>query len=347
MRHIYIILYLFLMISSLATYSFAKERTVIVYNWSEYIPAQVLRQFQKETGIRVIYSTYESNEAMFAKLKIVKGVGYDVIVPSTYFVALLRENNLLQKIDTTKLSNFKNLNPALLNLPFDPNNEYTIPYMWGSDVLLMNSTRVDTKKITSWNDLLLPEFKRHIFLSDDLRDTFGIALMACGLSPNTRNLQEIEKAGTWLRELMPSVYIFDITAQKQVFITEEVRIGTAWNGDAFIAIQENPNLVAIYPKEGVPMWVDSFAIPIGAQNTDEAYEFINFMLRPEIAAQCVQEYSYSTPNQKALEYLPKEFVESPLINPPLDVIKKMKTLDSVGSAIKEYEHIWERLKVER
>lgn len=347
MKQICFILCLLFSLCSLHTYVFAKERTVIVYNWSEYIPAQVLKQFQKETGIRVIYSTYESNEAMYAKLKIVKGVGYDVIIPSTYFVSLLKKDNLLQKIDKSKLSNFKYLNPALLNLPFDTNNEYTIPYMWGSDVLLMNSKVVDTSKISSWNDLLLPEFKRHVFLSDDLRDTFGIALMALGLSPNTRNLQEIEQAGMWLQKLMPSVYIFDVTAQKQVFITEEVRIGTAWNGDAFIAIQENPSLVAIYPKEGVPMWVDSFAIPIGANNVEEAYEFINFMLRPEIAVQCVQEYSYSTPNQKALEFLPKELAENPLINPPLDVIKKMKTLDDVGSAIKDYERIWEKLKVEK
>lgn len=347
MKQVLSILCLFLVFSSLTTEAFSKSRTVVVYNWSEYIPIQVLKQFEKETGIRVVYSTYESNEAMFAKLKIVKGVGYDVVVPSTYFVSLLKENTLLQKIDIKKLSNFKNLNPSLLNLSFDKNNEYTIPYMWGSTVLLMNSKFVDTKKITSWNALLLPGFKRHIFLSDDLRDTFGVALMANGLSPNTTNKQEIEKAGAWLQRLMPSVYIFDITAQKQVFITEEVRIGTAWNGDAFIAIQENPSLVAIYPNEGVPMWMDSFAIPVGAKNVEEAYEFINFMLRPEIAAQCVEEYNYSTANIKAVEYLPKEIAQSPLINPATDIVKKMKTLDGVGLAIKEYERIWEKLKVEK
>lgn len=347
MKRVYAILYVCLVICSLVTTSFAKERTVVVYNWSEYIPAQVLKQFQKETGIRVIYSTYESNEAMFAKLKIVKGSGYDVIVPSTYFVSLLKENNLLRKIDIKKLSNFKHLNPALLNLAFDPKNEYTIPYMWGSTVLLMNSKFVNTKTITSWNDLLLPQFKRRVFLSDDLRDTFGIALMSLGLSPNTQNKAEIDKAGAWLERLMPSVYIFDVTAQKQVFISEEVYIGTAWNGDAFVSIQENPSLTAIYPKEGVPMWIDSFAIPVGAQNIEEAYEFINFMLRPEIAVQCVQEYNYSTPNKSAIKLLPKALMESPLINPPDDVVKKMKVLRNVGSAITEYENIWERLKVQQ
>ncbi|MGL4721899.1 MAG: ABC transporter substrate-binding protein [Desulfovibrionaceae bacterium] len=322
-----------------------KKRVVIIYNWSEYIPENVLKQFEKETGIRVIYSTYESNEAMFAKLKILEGKGYDIIVPSTYVISKLKNNNLLHPIDKSKLTNFANINPLLLGQSFDRKNEYSIPYMWGSTLLLVNKSKIDPTKITSWNDLKKKEFKGHVFLSDDLRDTMGIALRTLGFSPNTRDAKQIEQAAKWLEELMPSVRVFDITAQKQAFVSKEVLIGTVWSGDAFVAIEENSDLVPVYPKEGVSLWIDSFVIPKGAKNIDEAHEFINFLLRPEIAAQSVEEYFYSTPNIHAVQYLPPEIVKNSLINPPDKLIEKSAILDDVGDAIGIYEQSWEKIKV--
>ena len=342
MRTIRVFFFL-VMLSIISVASYTKERTVVIYNWSEYIPRNVIEDFQKETGIRVIYSTYESNEAMFAKLQIVQGKGYDVLVPSTYVVPLLQNNDLLQKIDTTKLPNLRHIDPYFLTL-HGINNTYTVPYMWGVTVLLYNKKAIQ-QPLTSWNDLFIPQAKDKIFLSDDIRDTFGVALMAQGLSPNATQKSTIEMAAMWLKNLFPSVYIFDVTAQKQAFINEEVLMGTAWNGDAFISITENPNLHAIYPKEGSPMWLDSFAIPKNAKNTEEAYAFINFMLRPDIAARCVQEYFYSTPNKDAIALLPKTLQENALINPPRTAILKMKLITDVGNALQTYEKLWEQLKV--
>lgn len=220
-----------------------------IFSWSEYIPQDVVNSFTKETGIKVVLSTYESNEAMYAKLKLLQGKGYDLIIPSSYFVELLAQDGLLAPLDKSRIQGLENLDPASLDLPFDKGNALTVPYMWGSVGLLINKREVDPATITSWRDLTRPEFKGRVLLSDDLRDTFGMALKACGHSINSTNPEEIRAAYEWLRELKPSVRIFDVTATKQAFISEEVVAGFSWNGDAFIAMQENPDLDSSCPEK--------------------------------------------------------------------------------------------------
>ncbi len=323
----------------------AKESVVNVFNWSEYIPQDVLDQFTKETGIKVIYNTYESNEAMYAKLKLLEGKGYDVVVPSTYMVDLLREAKLLSVIDKSKLPNIKHLDPARVSQAFTMEDTYSIPYMWGAQGFMVNKNVVDPKSITSWNDLFRPEFKGKILLSDDMRDTFGAALLATGSELNTKDPAKIKAAFDWLVKLKPSVRIFDVTAAKQALISEEVAAGFIWNGDAFIAMQENPNIVFIYPKEGLPLWMDSFAIPAQAENKEAAHAFINFMLRPEIAARCVEEYNYSSPNLGVKALVPEELASSRLIFPTQEDLGKSQFSKGLGDTQKVYEDFWVDLKI--
>ncbi|MFV0423081.1 ABC transporter substrate-binding protein [Oleidesulfovibrio sp.] len=322
------------------------EKVVNVYNWSEYTPQHLLTQFTEETGINVNYTTYESNEAMFAKLKLLDGKGYDVVVPSTYFVTLMREQGLLAKIDRSKLSNFDQLDPFVLNQPFDPQNDYSIPYMWGSTSILVNTDRVDPASITSWHDLLRPEFKGKVILSDDMRDTMGMALLATGHSVNTRDEAEIKDAYEFLKKLYPSVRVFDVTATKQAFASEEVVIGMSWNGDATVLTQEMPNLQYIYPKEGAPLWLDSLCIPKNAENKDNAHAFINFLLRPEIAKQIVEEYLYSTPNKGAWHLLPEGLKNSRAVSPSEKDMSESEFCDAVGPALQIYERYWQMLKTQ-
>ncbi len=322
-----------------------KAQVINVFNWSEYIPQDVLDQFTKETGIEVVYTTYESNEAMYAKIKLLGGKGYDIIVPSTYFVDLLRENNLLSSIDKSKIPHIKHLDAARIDQAFTTTDTYSIPYMWGGQGFMVNKNVVDPASITSWNDLFRPEFHGKILLSDDMRDTFGAALMATGAKLNTKDPAEIKKAFEWLQKLKPAVRIFDVTAAKQALISEEVAAGFIWNGDAFIAQQENPNLVFIYPKEGFPLWMDSFAIPAQAENKEGAHAFINFMLRPDIAARCVEEYNYSTANADAREHLPEEIASSALIFPSADNLGNSQFSKGLGDAQKIYEDFWVQLKI--
>lgn len=315
---------------------------VVVYNWSDYIPQEVLNAFTKETGIKVVYSTYESNEAMYAKVKLLQGRTYDVVCPSTYFIAQMIDDGLLRKLDHNMIPNLANIDPKLLNQSFDPGNLYSVPYMWGNYGLIVNRAKVEGE-VNSWHDLLRPEFKGKVMISDDPRDTIGMALLANGLDPNTRSEADLKKAFDFLHKVRASVRVFDVTAGKRAMVNEEALIGAIWNGDAMLAIEENEDLDFIYPKEGVPLWADNFAITSGAANVENAHIFINYMMRPEVAVLCLEEYGYSTPNLKAIEIMDEELVENRILNPNDDDLKNSVMLDGVGSAQKLYNQYWDKL----
>lgn len=321
-----------------------EEKVLNIFCWSEYLPQEALDKFTEETGIKVVYSTFESNEAMFAKLKLLDGKGYDLVVPSTYFIEQMRNDGLLRPLDREKLTNIGKLDPRLMDQEYDPGNAYSIPYMWGATGLMVNRNAADPATITSWGDLMRPEFRDRIILSDDIRDVVGFALKLDGNSLNSRSEDEIKKAFETLEKLKPAVRVFDVTATKQAFIGEEVVAGIIWNGDAFIAIEENPDLAFIYPKEGAALWVDSFAIPKGAEHPDNAHKFIDFMLRPENAALVVEEFKYSTPNLEAKKFLPENLRESRLIFPTDEDLRNSEVTMGVGEAKPIYERLWERLK---
>ncbi len=325
----------------------AGKGEVIVYNWSEYIPADVLQNFTKETGIKVIYSTFESNEAMYAKVKLLGGRGYDVVVPSNYFLALMRQEKMLSELDHSLLPNIKNLDSKMLNASYDPGNRYSMPYMWGATGLAYNSKFVKPGQVVSWKDMLRPEFKGKIILSDDLRDCFSLALKAKGYSINSNSQREVEQAYEFLRLLKPSVRVFDITAIKQTLISEEVWLGPIWNGDFLVAQQENENLKFVFPEEGAMLWVDSFVILNGAQNKQNAHTFINYMLRPEVAKRCIEEYMYSSPNLAGLKLLAPELRQNPILVPGENELKNSELQSGVGSFLSVYEKYWEKLKTEK
>lgn len=316
-----------------------------IYNWSEYMPEEVLNRFTKETGIKVVYSTYDSNEAMYAKLKLTGEQGYDIAVPSTYYVNKMRQENLLQKIDKSKLTNFKNLDKKLLDGSYDPDNEYSVPYLWGTTGLAVNAAEIDPSQVTSWADLWKPEYKGQVLLTNDLREVFHLGLAVQGYSGNTTDENEIKAAYEKLRSLIPNVRLFDSESPKQAYLSGEANIGMIWSGEAFMANQENPDIQYIYPKDGVIIWVDSLVIPTNARNPEAAHKFIDFLLRPEIAKIIAEEIGYSTPNQKAVELLDEEVRNNRIAYPTEEDLKKSEFQNDVGSAITVYEQYWERLKV--
>lgn len=320
-------------------------KTLNIFAWSEYIPYDVLKDFTEETGIKVTLSTFESNEAMYAKLKLLEGKGYDIVTPTSYVLEWLRNDNLLACIDKNKIIGLKNLTPDALGRSFDPTNTYSIPYMWGYLGVLVNTKIVDPKSITSFDDLNRPEFKGKVLLSDDLRDTFGVALKACGYSVNTTNPEEIKAAYEWLKRLKPSIRVFDITATKQAFISEEVWAGISWNGDAYIAMQENPYLKFVIPHEGLILWIDNFSILKDSKNKEHAYTFISFLLRPEIAKRCVEAFNYTTPNVAARKLLDPLYRENTTIFPGDDTMAKGEVINEVGKAFDIYAAYWEALKL--
>lgn len=323
------------------------SNTVYFYNWSEYVPPGLLEQFSKESGIKVIYSTYESNESMYAKLKTHKDSAYDVVVPSTYFVAKMAKEGMLQKIDKSKLSNFDNLDPKLLHKPFDPNNDYSIPYMWGATAIGINPSQIDPKTVTAWADLWKPEYQGSLLLTDDAREVFQIALRKLGYSGNTTDPKQIEAAYNELKKLMPNVLIFNSDNPGNPFMEGEVNLGMLWNGSAYTAHKAGAPIEIIWPKEGAIFWMDSLAIPANAKNPDGALKLINFLLRPDIAVQVAEAVGYPTPNLTAQKRLPKAIAEDKSLYPDAETINKGEWQDDVGQTSALYESYFQKLKAGR
>ena len=324
--------------------SISAAEKVYVYNWTEYIPEAVLRQFTKETKIKVIYTTYDSNETMYAKLKLVRGEGYDVVFPSTYFVNKMSREGMLQPLDHSLIPNIGELDSAVLDKEFDPGNVYSVPYMWGSTGIAVNTDIIDAAMVTSWRDLWSSEYKGQLLLQDDMREVFHMALKINGHSSNTRDPKEIEAAYNLLKELMPNVLLFNSDSPRLPYLAGEVNIGMIWNGEAWMAQEENPSIKYVYPAEGANFWIDSFAIPRGAKNIGNAHKFIDFMLRPDIAALCVEENGFASPVTAALPLLSEEVRQSEVIFPPIEVIRAGEFQTDVGEALVIYQKYWEKLR---
>ena len=325
--------------------SFANEK-LYVYNWTDYIPSSVIAQFTKETGIEVIYSTFQSNEEMYAKLKLLSkdGNGYDLIFPSSYYIDKMAKEGMLAPIDHSKLKNFEQIPKHFLNRPFDPNNKYSLPYIYGLTAITVNAEDIDPATVTSWADLWDPKYKGQVLLTNDAREVFHIALLLNGKSPNTTNEEDIKEAYERLKSLMPNVAIFNSDSPEVPYVQGEVSIGMNWNGSAYLANKENSELKFIYPKEGAIFWMDNFAIPSTSKNQENAYKFIDFLLRPEIAKITLERMGFSMPNKGMMELISPELAENQMLFPPKDVIEKSVVQDDVGNAVQIYEKYWTKLK---
>ncbi|CAM2904291.1 extracellular solute-binding protein [Vibrio diazotrophicus] len=328
------------------TNAMANDQELYFYNWSEYIPSEVLEDFTKETGIKVIYSTYESNESMYAKLK-TQGTGYDLVVPSTYFVSKMRKEGMLLEIDKSKLSNFAGLDSNYLNKPFDPNNSYSIPYIWGATGIGINTDMLDKSNIHNWGDLWDAKWEGQLMMMDDSREVFHIALVKLGYSPNTTDPKEIEAAYEELKKLMPNVLVFNSDFPANPYLAGEVSLGMLWNGSAYMAREEGANIDIIWPEKGAIFWMDSLAIPAGAANIEAAHKMIDFLLRPENAAKIAVEIGYPTPVKAAYKLLPEEFANDPSIFPPQAIMDSGEWQDEVGDVSVLYEEYFQKLKVDK
>ncbi|KJR96842.1 MAG: spermidine/putrescine ABC transporter substrate-binding protein [Desulfobulbaceae bacterium BRH_c16a] len=317
---------------------------VYVYNWTEYIPEAVLEQFTAETGIEVVYSTYDSNETMYAKLKLVKKDGYDVVFPSTYFVSKMGKEGLLQPLDHLLLPNGKALDARLMDKPYDRGNVYSLPYMWGSTGIAFNSSVIPDGEVIHWQDLWNPVYKGKLLLQDDMREVFHMALKIQGHSSNSTDPKEIEAAYLMLKDLMPNVLLFNSDSPRLPYLAGEVNVGMIWNGEAWMAQLENEDIRYVYPSEGANLWVDSFVIPRSARNPKNAHAFINFMMKPEVAKICVEENGYATPVTTALPLLEERVRNSLTVFPTTEILDNGEFQTDVGDALPIYQQYWEKLR---
>lgn len=335
-----------LMVATVAFSAFTAQAAekLYVYNWTEYVPSSLLEQFTKETGIEVIYSTFESNEEMYSKLKLGDGGGYDIVFPSSYYVGKMAKEGMLAELDKSKLSNIENISHALMGKPFDPENKYSLPYAYGLTGIGVNSANIDPATLTSWGDFWKPEFKGKLLLMNDAREVFHIALLLDGKSPNTKDEKEIKTAYERLEKLVPNVLVFNSDSPEMPYLQGEVDVGMIWTGSAYRAKSENPDIKFIFPKEGSVVWMDNYAIPKQAKNKDAAYKFINFLLRPESAKEVIETMGFSMPNEKVKPLLSESLAKDPLIFPPLEEIEKGILQSDVGEAVEVYEKYWNLLR---
>ena len=315
-----------------------------IFNWPEYMPQEILDAFAKEYQVRINYDTYSSNEEMLAKLT-AGASGYDIIVPSDYMVSVLLKQGLLEPLNKEVLTNWDNLDPRFLNLEFDPENRYSVPYMWGTVGIAVNTEFVKDK-ITKWEDLWNPKYAGYIVLPDDPREIIGMGLQVIGKSRNSTDPQDLEAAKQKLSALMPAVKAFDSDSPKSLLLSGEVYLGMVWNGEAVLAALENPNILYVIPEEGGGIWMDTLAIPKSAKNKDLAHEFINFLLRPEISAQLSEAFPYGNPNKASHAFTDPKILNNPAAYPPESALQKAEWLKDVGEATVIYDRILTELKAE-
>lgn len=321
---------------------------VIVYNWGEYIDPETITMFEQETGIKVVYDEYETNEIMYPKVE-AGATAYDVLCPSDYMIQKLIENDLLQEIDFDRIPNVKNIGQQYFDSSkeFDPENRYSIPYCFGTVGILYNKTMVD-EPIDSWSVLWNEKYADNILMQDSVRDAFMVALKLKGYSMNTLDENELNEAKQILIDQKPLVQAYVIDQVRDKMIGDEAAIGVIYSGEAIYTQRENENLEYVIPKEGTNVWIDSWVIPKNAPNKENAEKFIDFMCRDDIALMNFEYITYSTPNDAARELIEDEEIKnSPIAFPDLSQYSNLETfhyLGSDGDAL--YNELWKEVKAE-
>lgn len=336
----------FILVLLLPLNAIAEQPIVNVYAWSGEISDKLVKQFEQESGIKVNFSTYQSNEIMFAKLRTTAATSYDVVMPSGYFVDRMQKLGMLAELDKSKLPNLKNLNPTFRHPAFDKELKYSVPFIWGVTGIFVNSHYIDPKSIHTWQDLWSPRFENKLLMLDDTRELFSMALISLGYSPNETDPAHLEQAFMKLKSLMKNVKVFSSETVISMMIDEDAKVGMSWNGDAFKASHDNPDIRFIFPNDGFIVFVDGFAIPKAAPHKDAAHAFINFMLSAESGKKTAILMNYPITNLAGQKLLPPDIRNSPIVYPPQSVIKRgIYQLDLNEETLELYEKYWEELKM--
>lgn len=320
---------------------------VIVYNWGEYIDPETIRMFEEESGIKVIYDEFETNESMYPKVES-GAVAYDIACPSDYMISRMIQNGMLSEINYDHIPNAKkNIGAQYYEQArgFDPENKYAIPYCWGTVGILYNRTMVE-EPITRWAQLWDEKYADNILMQDSVRDAFMVAEKLNGHSMNTLDPGELEAAKNLLIKQKPLVQAYVVDQVRDKMIGGEAAIGVIYSGEAIYTQKENPDLVYVIPEEGTNVWIDSWVILKNAPNKENAEKFINFMCREDIALMNFDYITYSTPNVAARELIEDEDIKnSEIAFPDLSQYDNLETYVYLGEdGDYLYNELWKEVK---
>lgn len=286
---------------------------IYLYNWSEYMTQDILDRFEQEYGIKVIETTYESNDELLAKLIAGKEGEYDIAVPTNTYIQAFQDNDLLEPFDKGAITNLGNIDEAYLGLNYDTDNEYTVPYMGTINVALAYKPLFDELGITvnTAEDLLNPALENNLLIFDDVESNITLGLQGCGIDPLTKDLADLDFAKEYLLKLNPNLKSYSQIADERIAITRgEVALAYIYSGDAVQAMRENKELEVVMKQEQFPLTIDNLVLLKGTKHKKEAQLFIDFLLRPEISAELLSNFSYVCFNKAAIEYLPEELAQS-------------------------------------
>lgn len=305
---------------------------VYVYNWGEYIDEETIDLFEKETGIKVIYDEFDTNESMYPKVE-AGASQYDVVCPSDYMIQKMIDNDMLAELNWDNMPNAKaNIGAEYYeqSKAFDPENKYSVPYCWGTVGILYNTTMVD-EPVTSWSILWDEKYADNILMQSSVRDLFMVALKLNGYSMNSTDEAELEVAKQSLIDQKSLVQAYVIDQVRDKMIGGEAALGVIYSGEAIYTQRENPDLEYVIPEEGTNMWIDSWVIPKNAQNKENAEKFIDFMCRGDIALMNFEYITYSTPNVAAQEMIEDEEIRnSEIAFPDLTQYDNLETFSYLG-----------------
>jgi spermidine/putrescine-binding protein len=318
-----------------------EAKTLNFYNWTDYIADDTIPNFQKETGIKVTYDNYSSNDELFNKLS-AGSTGYDIIVPTDATLVKMKHAGLVEPLDLTLIPNVKNLDPRFRTAAYDPGNQYSIPWQWGTTGIGYDKTKVDGN-VTDWDAFELPAVKGKSSYLDEARDAFAMALFALKKDPNTSNDGDLDAAKQYLIDLKKKIK--QITSDYQDPLKSgELLMAQAYSGDVFTIQADNANIEYVIPKSGAFSWVDSMAIPKGAGHPKNAEAFMNYILEPKVGAALTNFVNYGSPNKAAEPFINKDILDNPLIYPSAADLAKLPFQKDIGDDELKYSDRWTEVK---
>lgn len=320
----------------------ASKGVVNVYNWGEYIDTNLISQFETETGIRVNYKTYESNEQMYSVLK-QGGVSYDVVIPSDYMISRLIDEDMLEPLDFSKIPNYSLIDDSLKGMAYDAQNKYSVPYMWGTMGIIYDPTVVG--EVDSWSAMFDEKNSGNILMLDNSRDAMAIALKYLGYSMNTTDENELNKAFELLKQEKPILqgYVMDQIFDK--LESGEAAIGAYYAGDYLTMHEENPNLKFCFPKEGTNVFVDAMCVLKNAENKDNAEAFINFMSGTQQSMANSEFIGYTSPNKEVKSLIDVDDLTKSIMYPDDATLAKSESYVNLPQeTLDYYDTMWVKLK---
>ena len=327
--------------------SAAAEGELRLYNWSNYFPPSLIEKFEKETNTKVTLDSFASEDDLLAKLQ-AGGGGYDVIFPGTTTFVVMVEKGLLEKIDTNAMANYANVLPAFQGVAGDAKREYSAPYMWGTTGFTYDPAKVPGGKLEeSWKEVFepRPELKGQVAMLNEMTDVWNAAAFYLGVDKCTEDPKEAQKILDLLEKQKPDVKLYSSEGTIDRMIAGEVPLHMQWNGAAHRVKAKKGDVVYVYPKEGVTFWTDQMAVPKNAPNKENAKLFIDWMLKPENAAEASNFTGYSNAIKGSGEFLKPDLQADPAVNMPEDYAERLRPFQTCSPASKDLrERVWTKLK---